>query len=107
MLKRIWVLAGTVTLSLAALLSLIWLMSSSPPVAHAGLVEIPLKSTTDTPPHYRSQQVAAQNCIEIDSDIAVSTTWTVTCYRIMTTTVTVHAGAVLTIAPLVPPLPPL
>ena len=97
MRRRVWVLAGTITLSLSALLSLIWLMSSSPLVAHAEPVDTPRKSTTNVPPHQPIRQTAS--CIEIDSDIGVSTTWTASCYRIMTNTVTVHDGAILTIAP--------
>jgi hypothetical protein len=44
MLKRVWVLAGTAFFSLAALLSLIWLMASSPPVVHADLAEITIST---------------------------------------------------------------
>ncbi len=99
MRRRVWVLAGTITLSLSALLSLIWLMSSSPLVAHADPVDIPRKSTTNVPPDGPIKQAATGSCIEIDSDIAVSTTWTASCYRIMTNTVTVRYGAILTIAP--------
>jgi len=100
MRRRVWVLAGTITLSLSALLSLIWLMSSSPLVAHAEPVDIPRKSTTNVPPDGPIKQAAGGSCIEINSDIGVSTTWTASCYRIMTSTVTVHNGAILTIAPI-------
>jgi uncharacterized repeat protein (TIGR01451 family) len=99
MRRCVWVLAGTIILSLSALLSLTWLMSSSPLVAHADPVDIPRKSTTNVPPDGPIKQAATGSCIEIDSDIAVSTTWTASCYRIMTSTVTVYDGAVLTIAP--------
>jgi hypothetical protein len=40
MLKRVLVLLGTVTLGLVALFSLVWLASSTSPVAHAGPAKI-------------------------------------------------------------------
>jgi uncharacterized repeat protein (TIGR01451 family) len=95
MLKRVWVLAGTAFFSLAALLSLIWLMSSSPPVVHADLAE----TTISTPLQRLTRQAAAQSCVTVDADVAISDTWTGACYRIMTNTVTIYPGVVLTISP--------
>ncbi len=40
------------------------------------------------------------SCTSITSDIVSSTTWTDSCYRIVTSTVTIRAGAILTIAPI-------
>ena len=105
MLRRVGVLAGTVILSLAALLSLFWLLSS-PPIAwtmsqsaRAELAKLPPETTSHIALRHPALQAAAQNCIQVDSDVAVSSTWTGACYRIMTNTVTIYPGVVLTISP--------
>jgi len=44
-------------------------------------------------------QAATGPCIQVTADVAVSSTWSAACYRIMTNTVTVYPGVVLTISP--------
>ncbi|MBN1953489.1 MAG: DUF11 domain-containing protein [Anaerolineae bacterium] len=75
--KRIFLLLGTICLSLTALWGLAALLF---PAVHA-----------DGP----------QGCIEITADIAADTTWDAPCYRVMTSTVTVLPNIILTISPAV------
>ncbi|MFN2284475.1 MAG: hypothetical protein ACK2UQ_08630, partial [Anaerolineae bacterium] len=78
MFKKGLTLTGTVLLSTAVLLALFILLSSPETVIQAAL---------------------PSECITVNHDITANTTWDAPCYHIMTTTVTVIPGAVLTITP--------
>lgn len=51
------------------------------------------------PPETMVQAAPPPGCIRVDQDVSTDTTWDAPCYEIMTTTVTIIPGAVLTIAP--------
>ncbi len=78
MLRRSFTLMGTSLLGIGVLLLLLALLSS------------PAHLTRAAPP---------PGCRPIVLDITTDTTWSEACYEIMTTTVTVNPGVVLTISP--------
>jgi uncharacterized repeat protein (TIGR01451 family) len=95
MFRRSLVLIGTTTLSLIALLGLIWFASSSFSIAHA---KSPAIHTANTVLPRPLNQVPP-GCTPIGSDIAMNTIWPGSCYHIMTNTVTIYAGVSLVIDP--------
>ncbi len=78
MFKRGFTITGTVLLALGALFAMFIFLS---------------------PPERAAQAAPPAGCISINQDITVNTTWDAPCYEIMTSTVTVIPGVVLTIAP--------
>ena len=97
MLKRILVLVGTVTVGLVALWGLTWLIPSPPQVAYADPARVP-SHVPDQAGHRRPASQAT-GCVTVTSNIVTNTTWTAPCYRLVTSTVTIHPQATLTISP--------
>ena len=81
MFKRISVLAGIVVFSLILVSGLLELSSGAEAAVRA------------------SPELQA-GCIPVTSDITTTQTWTEACYQVMTSTVTVQPGVVLTILPI-------
>jgi hypothetical protein len=51
-------------------------------------------------PIVRANSVQAPNaCITVDSDVTTNTTWSAECYHIVTNTVEIQSGVMLTITP--------
>ncbi|MBN2389527.1 MAG: DUF11 domain-containing protein, partial [Anaerolineae bacterium] len=78
MFKKGLTLTGTILLALGILLALFVFLSL---------------------PETKVQAAPPPGCITVDQDITTITTWNASCYHIMTTTVTIIPGAVLTITP--------
>ncbi len=76
MTKRFLLLTGATVLSLVGLFSLAWALSPAAPIARAD-----------------------PECVEVDADILVDTTWISPCYRVMTNTIAVAPYATLTLLP--------
>jgi uncharacterized repeat protein (TIGR01451 family) len=81
MLRRTLAALLVVACSLAALLVVNGMLASPAPVARANSVQSP------------------DACITIDSDVTTNTTWSAECYHIVTNTVEIQSGVMLTITP--------
>jgi uncharacterized repeat protein (TIGR01451 family) len=99
MFKRFFVLVGTAALGLVALAGLMGLLSPPSLVVHADPLQVPSAVPPNASLYRPANQVAAQDCVTITSDIVISDTWTASCYRVVTSTVTIQPGATLTISP--------
>ena len=80
MLKRILIVTGAVVLSLSLVSGLLVLASSA-------VVAV------------RASPALQAGCIPVTTDITTTQTWTGACYHVMTSTVAIQAGAILTISP--------
>ncbi len=94
MWKRALSLLGTLILGAVFLLGLMWFISSDSVVHAEAIPSQPME--TDSALGFSR---VPSGCVEIDSDFTSDTTWTGSCYHVMTTTVTIHAGVTLTINP--------
>ena len=82
MLKRVSVLVGTLLFSSAALLGLMWLMSSSSSIVHAEPAQVPAGATANAALQRPHGNATSAGCITITQDITANTIWTGTCYLV-------------------------
>lgn len=94
MFKRALVFIGTICSGALIVLGLFWLLNSSTPGVYA---KSPSARTVNTALLHPA--LVPPGCQVVNSDISLNTTWTKSCYHIVTDTVTVWAGVTLRITP--------